>query len=156
MIKIDIPGRFSVNLKYAVFDMNGTLTVDGKISEKVKEKIKLLSEKLKIFILTADTFGTAKDIFKNLPVILNIIDKKNGQDSKLQFIEKIGSKNCVAFGNGFNDIKMLAEAAIGICVIGEEGACSKTILNSDICVYNIISGIDLLLNKKRLIASLRK
>jgi soluble P-type ATPase len=156
MIKVNIPGRDLLELEYAVFDMNGTLTVDGNIMESTKKRLMLLSQILKIYVLTADTFGRASEVFKSLPVELTIVDKNNGQDDKLKFIEKLGVKKCVAFGNGYNDIKMLKKACLGIAVIGEEGLNTNALINSDICVKNINDGLDLLLIVKRLIATLRK
>ncbi len=156
MIKVQIPGRDSFLFEYAIFDMNGTLTVDGVLSSNVKEKLIALSKQLKLFVLTADTFGKAKEVFKSLPVELTIVDKNNGQDSKLEFIEKLGAEKCVAFGNGFNDVKMLKTAKLGIAVIGDEGLCVEAVVNADICVKNIEHAIDLLLNRSRLVATLRK
>ncbi len=156
MIKIDIPGRETLYIKYALFDMNGTLTVDGKILESTKHKLIKLSKKIKIFILTADTLGKAKDVFDKLPVELTIVDKENGGASKKNFIDKLGCHNCVAIGNGFNDTLMLESAKIGISVLMEEGICTRTIEKSDIFVKHIDDALDLLLNPKRIIATLRK
>ena len=156
MIKIEIPGRGKIELKYVLFDMNGTLTVDGKILESTKHKLIKLSEKIKIFVLTADTFGKAKEVFANLPVELTIVDKNNGSASKKKFLYELGNENCVAIGNGFNDTLMLESAKLGILVLMEEGICTKAIEKSDILVKHINDAIDLLLNPKRIIATLRK
>jgi soluble P-type ATPase len=44
MIKLDIPGRGVFEFENVVLDLNGTLSVDGKIHPKVKEKINLLAK----------------------------------------------------------------------------------------------------------------
>ncbi|BAH76409.1 hypothetical protein DMR_29180 [Solidesulfovibrio magneticus RS-1] len=50
---------------------------------------------------------------------------------------------------------MMAAAALGIAVIGEEGAATQTILTSRVVCRDIISALDLLLKPKRLAATLR-
>ena len=57
--------------------------------------------------------------------------------------------------NGQNDNLMLAVAALGIVVIGEEGAAVQTILASRVICRDILSALDLLLKPKRLTATLR-
>ena len=48
----------------------------------------------------------------------------NGALEKEQFGESLGTEKVVAVGNGVNDSLMLKKAALGIIVIGEEGAAS--------------------------------
>jgi soluble P-type ATPase len=54
-----------------------------------------------------------------------------------------------------NDSLMMKKAALGIIVIGEEGASVKAINNADIVVKDIHDALDLLLNKIRIKATLR-
>jgi soluble P-type ATPase len=54
-----------------------------------------------------------------------------------------------------NDEGMLREAALGILVIGQEGAAVRSLLAADLVVTSIQDGLDLLRSPKRLIASLR-
>jgi soluble P-type ATPase len=51
---------------------------------------------------------------------------------------------------------MLKAAAIGIAVLGHEGAASEAIAAADVVVFDIVDAIDMLLNPKRLIATLRR
>jgi len=44
---------------------------------------------------------------------------------------------------------------VAICVIGEEGASVEALLASDVVVKDVKDAINLLLNEKRLIATLR-
>ncbi len=60
-----------------------------------------------------------------------------------------------AIGNGRNDRLMLAACALGIGVYGGEGIAAETIAASDIVVQDIGAALDLLLQTKRLVASLR-
>jgi soluble P-type ATPase len=50
---------------------------------------------------------------------------------------------------------MVKEAALGIAVIEKEGAAVETLLAADIVCGNILDALELLLNPKRLIATLR-
>lgn len=51
---------------------------------------------------------------------------------------------------------MLKAAEIGVCVINEEGASSKSIISADIICKSIIDAFELLENPKRIIATLRE
>jgi len=57
MISIDIPGYKTLRLKYLVLDYNGTLAVDGLLLPGVVKQLNALSERLKVHVVTADTFG---------------------------------------------------------------------------------------------------
>jgi len=156
MIQIDIPGKGKYTFKYAFFDLNGTLSVDGIIKISTLNLLKKLSKKLDILILTADTFGVADKLFKNINVKLIKLKTQNGASEKKEIIEKYGPEYCVAFGNGYNDHLMLEKAKLSIIILQEEGLSIKSLQNADILVKNIDDGINLLLNEKRLIATFRK
>jgi len=57
MIRIDIPQWGSIELRHAVFDVNGTLAVDGAPVPGVVERLKALAESLSLHALTAGTHG---------------------------------------------------------------------------------------------------
>ena len=145
-----------------LLDLNGTIATDGKIKEGVKERLSILKEKAEIYILSADTFGTLNDIAKSLNVKGMKVDReKYGSEkiAKLKILEELKKlnpdKKIIAIGNGNNDELLLKNADLGICVIGDEGAWSKTILSSDIVVKDINDALDLLLNENRLKATIR-
>jgi soluble P-type ATPase len=62
----------------------------------------------------------------------------------------------VAIGNGANDAAMLSTAALGIAVLGPEGTARESIEAADVVVTSIEIGLDLLLNPRRLVATLRR
>lgn len=156
MMRINIPGRDVLEIHHLVLDMNGTLSLDGKLLEGVSERIEALRSKLEILIVTADTQGTAQQIAAGLGVQLHKIDAARQPEQKLAFIKQLGSQVSAAIGNGANDALMLKEAALGICIVGPEGAASEAISACDVVVSDINSALDLLLKPKRLIATLRK
>ena len=57
---IEIPGYKTLDLDYLVLDYNGTIAVDGLIPPAIKERLLLLGDSFKIYVLTADTHGTAQ------------------------------------------------------------------------------------------------
>ncbi len=156
MIKIAIPGKSEYIFKYAFFDLNGTLAVDGIIKISTFNLLNKLCDKLDVYVITADTFGVAEKLFKNSKVKLIKLQSDNGSQEKNEIISKFGKDNIVAFGNGYNDHLMLANAKLSIIVLQEEGLCIESLKNADILVKDIDDGINLLLNEKRLIATLRR
>lgn len=155
MITINIPGYGNLKLKYLVSDFTGTLSIDGKLLPQLKEKLIEISKMLEIHILTADTFSKANEQLKDLPVKLVILKGDRIDKQKQIYIKKLGYENVFALGNGINDRFMLKKAKIGVAVCLEEGAAINTIKNADIFCKSPVDAIDLLINTKRLIATLR-
>ncbi len=155
-MKLSIPGFGDYDIEKLILDLNGTITLDGKIIDGVFERIKELSKSFSIFVATADTNRNAKDIVKGLNVRLFKIEKGKEKEQKFELLLKIGKDKTVAVGNGANDSLILREAAVGICVVGKEGAAKEAILSSDIVVFDIKDALDILLFPKRAIATLRR
>ena len=156
MIRLCIPGLPELEIKNLVLDMNGTISVDGVITDDEKEKINRLAKKVNVYILTADTFGLMVESTKGLKVNSVKLDPENGYLQKKEYIGKLGASKTAAIGNGYNDHLMLKEAVLGICVVAAEGASTKAILTSDVIVGNISDALDLFLEPDRLKATLRK
>lgn len=155
MLKIDIPSYKNLRIENIVFDYNGTLATDGVVANRVKDKLNLLSQSLNVYVVTADTFGTVKENFKEENIDVHIISKVNGCEDKLNYIRKLGSDTCIAVGNGNNDYLMLKEAGLGIGILGNEGIGNKALINSDLVFKDIYDCIESLLNANRLKATLR-
>ena len=156
MISIDIPGWGNMELENIVLDLNGTIATDGKVPIEVKEKIKSLAEKVKVYILTADTQGTAGEETGEMNIELVRIAGEGSKMGKFNFIKILDLERTVAVGNGNNDQLILKEAGLGIAVLGDEGASFSAIKSADIIVKNISDALDLFLKPKRLIATLRE
>ncbi|ACS89796.1 MULTISPECIES: HAD family hydrolase [Thermococcus] len=147
---MEIPNYGRIIAKTVIFDLNGTLGVEGKVRKNIKELLRKLSEKYEIVVLSSDTFGTLKDEFNELDVKIELV--KDGNE-KLQ--KALKYEPYIGVGNGNNDVRMLENAELAICVIGEEGASVEALLASDVMVKDVKDAINLLLNEKRLIATLR-
>ena len=154
-MKIVIPEYKTLDIDTLFLDFNGTIAVDGIIPAGVKQRLTALAELFRIYILTADTNGNAKDQCEGLPVILQTFPTGNAREYKKELIKATGSKHCAAMGNGRNDELMLKEAALSIAIMDKEGMYGKLFKEADLCVRSMQDGLDLLLNPNRIIAGLR-
>ncbi|MEO1928106.1 MAG: HAD family hydrolase [Nautiliaceae bacterium] len=152
-MKIEIPNIGIKEIKYIVLDYNGTIAKDGKVKNSVKEILRELKD-FEIFVITADTHGSAKENLKECDVKLQILKTSNHTKEKEEFVKSL--KNVFAVGNGSNDLLMLKEAEVGVCVIEDEGASVKSLLNADVVCRSIEEALGLVLKPKRLIATLRE
>jgi soluble P-type ATPase len=156
MITLNIPGHKDINAEHLVLDYNGTLAIDGKLIQGVRELLCLLKHNLQIHILTADTFGTSQTELLGLDCTLSILSSSSQDIQKMDYILNLGQDKVVAIGNGQNDKLMLQKSALSIMVIQKEGAYAKLFNECDIVCFSIIDALEILLNPKRIIASLRK
>lgn len=143
------------DIEYVVFDMNGTISVDGEIPEDVATLLQELAKHVEVYIITSDTFGTAEKLaLKGVEVI--VLDPTlSASVQKKEWIEKLGADNTVAVGNGYNDHLMLERAALGIAVCWKEGASLTALEMADIVVTSPVDAINLLLNPVKIKATLR-
>ena len=155
MLEVNIPGRSALRLRFLVTDYNGTLACDGTLIPEVIPLIRALSNNLEVHVVTADTFGDAAKNLQTLPVKLTILPLDRQDQGKADYLRQLGAQSTVCLGNGRNDVLMLRDAALGICVIEAEGACVQTLQAADIVCRSAEDALNLLLNPKRLIATLR-
>ena len=155
MNEIIIPNYKTLRVTNIVLDYNGTIAKDGLLKEEVKDLLKKLSEKYKLHMITADTFGSVKTQLKGYDINVKILTTDNHTQEKAEFIKNLNADNTVAVGNGNNDVLMLKNAVVGIAILGDEGCSSKTLMASDITCKSIKDALELFLNTKRLIATLR-
>jgi soluble P-type ATPase len=156
MFNLDIPGFKSLNLEHLILDFNGTLAVDGVIVPGVREIVTELSGIMRVHVLTADTQGTCRTALEGWPVDIHILAPGDEAMAKAAYLTALDRDNCAAVGNGRNDEIMLQAAALGVVIIGDEGAAPGTIAAADVAVGDIISGLELLAKPKRLLATLRR
>jgi soluble P-type ATPase len=152
MIRLDIPQRGSIELEHAVFDVNGTLAVDGVLIPGVADHLNVLGEQLSLHALTAGTHGNIGELERALGFPLHRI--VTGED-KVRYVQQLGPAHVIAFGNGMNDVGMLRLAAIGVAILAGEGVAISALQAADVLAMGPIDAIDLVLNPKRLVATLR-
>ena len=155
MLEIDIPGFGLVRAEHLVSDFTGTLSLDGKLLFGIEERLHTLSEILKIHIVTSDTFVLARSELKGVKCTLHILSGVDHDLQKEDYVKKLGPEKVIAIGNGKNDSYMLRAARIGIAVSEGEGCAVDAIMAANIHVRSAVDGLDLLLNPKRLKATLR-
>jgi soluble P-type ATPase len=155
MLEIKIPGFGPVQLEYLVSDYTGTLSVNGKLLDGVRERLHAVAGFMKVIILTADTFGLAAEELSGIPCDIHILTGEDHDVQKEEFIQKLGPAKVMAFGNGTNDRRMLKAARVGVAVSEKEGCAVEALLAADVHVTGANNGLDLLLHTKRLKATLR-
>jgi len=147
----EIPGRETLTVSHVIFDYNGTLALDGAVTEVVKSLLREVSAQYATYIVTADTFGTAGTFAETSGLSCHVIH--TGTD-KARFVQQLGAE-VAAVGNGANDALMFRRAALAIGVLGPEGIAREAMLSADLLVPSIERGLELLLQPKRLVATLR-
>ena len=154
MLTIKIPGRAEMTLSHLILDYNGTIAEDGAIIESIRPRLAQLSESLSIYVITADTHGTAAQRCQGLPLqVLTFPTTQVGEIKAAEARKMEGG--VVTIGNGFNDIQMSDAADLSICVMGKEGCCGALLSHCDVVVTSIDDALDLLIRTDRLRATLR-
>ena len=78
MLEIDIPHRRKLRIENVLLDVNGTLSLDGRIGKKVQEELLRLKEEFRVILLTADTFGTVAKWGRKLDLEVVRLDEGPG------------------------------------------------------------------------------
>lgn len=156
MIELNIPGRDTIQIEHLVCDVNGTLAVDGKLSEGLPRLLKALQDRLTIHLLTADTHSRQAIIDQQLG--LQAIRVKQGKEveQKAAYVQGLNAAQVAAIGQGANDAAMLKAAALGVGILSAEGIASETLLAADLVVPDIYTALELFDKPLRIVATLRK
>jgi P-type E1-E2 ATPase len=156
-LTLAVPGFRTLLLEHLVLDVNGTLALDGELLPGVSDRLTRLRETLTVHILTADTHGRQSEIDAKLGLCAARL--KPGQpdtEQKTEYLRRLGGCHTVAIGNGANDAGMFREAELAIAVLGTEGLATVALWQADIIAPDICTALDLLLNPRRLTATLRR
>lgn len=156
MLELKIPGRKPLQLTTLICDINGTLAADGQLLAGVMPLLTEIGQGLDVYLLSADTMGSAAEIAEKLGVKLYRLQPGNEIQQKADFLNQFGSEHCIAIGQGANDEAMLRDASLGICVLSQEGTAAKTLLAADIVTPDIVTALQLIQHPKRITATLRQ
>jgi soluble P-type ATPase len=152
-LTLDIPGLARLELDVLLLDVNGTLTDRGLLIDEVAARISALRSTLAIELLSADTYGTLDEVAR----LLGVRHRRAATaQEKAVALDALGASRSVAVGNGANDAEMLAAAALGIAVIGPEGASARALAAADVVCRSITEALDLLADPRALTATLRR
>jgi P-type E1-E2 ATPase len=156
MIELNIPGMGAFRLDQLVCDVNGTLAVDGKLLDGVAERLANLQDRLTVHLLTADTHGRQNEIDQALNLSAVRLQAGGEAEQKAAYVNRLGAERVIAIGQGANDALMLRSAALGICILSQEGTAVVTLQSADLLTANIFSAFDLIENPNRIVATLRR
>ncbi len=156
MIDIDVPGHRRLLLEHLVLDVNGTIAVGGVLARGVAEAVEALGAAIHVVAVTADTHGTASRLREVLGIDVHVIGAGRESEQKLEFVRELGASGVVAVGNGANDALMLEDAALGIAVVGGEGASAAALAAADIVTVSVLDALALLSQPARIAATLRR
>src|SRR5579883_2006860 len=110
MIEIEVPRRGHLQLAHLVSDVNGTLSLDGRLLPGVSERIARLRQLLDVHLITADSFGRQALIDADLGLVAERLVLGDPEDEqKAAYVRGLGAANVVAIGNGANDTLMFGE-----------------------------------------------
>ena len=155
MLCLDIPNRDRLDIAHVILDFNGTIATDGQLIPGVSIRIEALSSQVAVHVITADTNASARAQMQDVPCTLKIIGADQQDQAKLEYAQNLGLKSVLAIGNGNNDLLLLQQAALGICMIQREGAAIHSLQAADLVCVDINDALDLLLKPNRLTATLR-
>ena len=155
MKNIIISGYKELSIEYLVLDYNGTLACDGQLLDGVSSLLNNIAEHIHLHVVTADTFGRVESSLEKIPCKLKILPEALQAEAKQRYVQNLGSDRTAAIGNGRNDRLMLKEAILGIAVLGQEGTSVESIISADVLCNSIYDALNLLLQSKRLVATLR-
>jgi soluble P-type ATPase len=154
-LSISIPGWRDLHITNVLFDLNGTLACDGLIADSTRDRLKVLGDSLALYIMSADTHGTLDRVTAGLPVQIQRVQQPLGAAEKRDFLERLGAEQTIAIGNGRNDVEMVQAAALGIVILGPEGAAAAALQSADLVFGHIDDALDSLIYPRRLVATLR-
>ena len=156
MITIQRPGWSNLETEFILIDFEGTLASDRRVHPKAKDKINLLSKRTKIYILTAEEKEQVEEVLRKVKAEFIYLTQGESSQKKLDLLRQLGPNRTVAIGNGADDVSMIEEAGLGICVLGKEGISSETLKKADVVFTNILDALDFLLKPLRQKATLGK
>jgi soluble P-type ATPase len=149
MIILQRPGRNPLEIEFILLNFEGTLAADRRVHPKAKDKLNLLSKRTNIYILTRGDQEGVSEALKKVKAEVVYIKEAEASQKKLDLLRRLGGTRTVVIGNGFDDVLMMEEAGLGICVIGKEGASAETVGKADVVVTNILDALDFLLKPLR-------
>ena len=155
MLELSIPGWGDYRFSTVLCDLNGTLAQNGQLAEGTRALLRQLGQQLSLYVISADTHGTLAQVTAGLPLQVRRIQGELGAEEKRRLLQELGAEHTIALGNGRNDVAMLREAALGIAILGAEGAAVEALLAADLVFPHIDDALESLLNPRRLLATLR-
>jgi len=154
MIVIQRPGQEPLEIEFILIDFEGTLASDRRVHPKAKDKLNLLSKRTKIYVLTKGEKEVMEETLRRVKAEIVYVTEGEASRRKLDLLHQLGATRTVAVGNGMDDASMIEEAALGICIMSQEGTSVEAMKRADLVVSNILDAFDFLLKPLRQKATL--
>jgi soluble P-type ATPase len=171
MISIERPGRGNLEIDCILIDFEGTLASDRRVHPKAKDKVNLLSKRAKIYIFVnppTPPFNKGgkrgiyakgekervEEVLRKVKAEIIYLTEGESSQKKLDLLRQLGANRTVAIGNGADDVPMIEEAGLGICVLSKEGTFSEAMKKADVVFMNMLDALDFLLKPLRQKATL--
>ena len=160
-IAVHIPGVGPRHFRVIVSDFTGTLSFDGRLTAGVRPALATLAKQLDVYVITADTFGTVRRALARLPLEIHHLSGRGGTHDrqKRAFLRQFDLRSVAALGNGNLDRLMLRAVSRGgglaIAIDNGEGCALDAIRNANLFISGAANALELLLNPRRLTATLR-
>lgn len=154
MILIERSGQEVLEIDHLLIDFEGTLAMDRRVHPKAKDKINLLSKRLKIYIFAKEERERVEDVLRRVRAEIIFLNPGESSKQKLELLKSLGGLRTAVIGNGMDDLSMMKEAALGMVILGKEGASGALIQVAHLVFTNVIDALDFLLKPLRQRATL--
>ena len=153
-MEYNVPGVGEIEIKTIALDLNGTLTLKGKLIPHAVEYIqKFQRAGIEVVLVSSDQRGNAQKIADEMGI--HYYPASNSAE-KEEVILNFDTQKTVAIGNGQNDIGMFKHAKVSIALLQSEGVSIELMRHTDIAVPSIIDAFEMLLAPDIFIATMRK
>jgi soluble P-type ATPase len=149
MISIQRPGMESLDIHFVLIDFEGTLAMDGRVHPKAKDKVNLLSKRVTITILTKSNREEVEETLRKMRAEILYVTEGDSSQQKLNALQRLGAHQTAVIGNGLDDVRIMEQAGLGMCVIGKEGASAEAMAKADLVVTHVLDALDFLLKPLR-------
>jgi soluble P-type ATPase len=149
MISIQRPGMESLDIHFVLIDFEGTLAMDGRVHPKAKDKVNLLSKRATIIILTKSNREKVEEALRKMRAEILYVTEGDSSQQKLNALQRLGAHQTAVIGNGLDDVRIMEQAGLGMCVIGKEGASAEAMAKADLVVTHVLDALDFLLKPMR-------
>ena len=154
MISIQRPGMESLDIHFVLIDFEGTLAMDGRVHPKAKDKVNLLSKRATLYILTKSNREKVEETLRKMKVEILYVTEGDSSQQKLKVLQRLGPHQTAVIGNGLDDVRIMEQAGLGMCVIGKEGSSAEALAKADLVVTHVLDALDFLLKPMRQRATL--
>jgi len=149
MISIQRPGMETLDIHFVLLDFEGTLAMDGRVHPKAKDKVNLLSKRVTVYILTKSSKEKVEETLKKMKAEILSMTEGDSSQQKLDVLQRLGPHQTAVIGNGFDDVQIMEQAGLGMCVIGKEGSSPEAVAKADLVVTSVLDALDFLLRPLR-------